>query len=243
MPVTDLDSRVRALALQLGADFCGVADLTAVQDQVQRQGGTLVSGYPRAVSVGVALLHALVDQLPDHRDPLVAAAYRHHGYDVVNLRLDQLAARLASALQAAGHRALPIAASQQADPERLCAVFSHRLAAHQAGMGWIGRSCALVTPQVGPRARWATVLTDAPLQPGTPMDVRCGECRACVEACPAGAISGQAFRADQPREARLDAPACRRYQEEVKAAIGLPVCGMCLYACPHGRQAPSREPA
>ena len=47
--------------------------------------------------------------------------------------------------------------------ERQRAVFSNKLAAHLAGLGWIGKSCLLITPQVGPRVRWVSVLTEAPL--------------------------------------------------------------------------------
>ena len=38
----------------------------------------------------------------------------------------------------------------------------------------------LVTPQVGPRARRVTVVTEAPLETGRPMDERCGTCSACA---------------------------------------------------------------
>ncbi len=33
-----------------------------------------------------------------------------------------------------------------------------------AGLGRIGKSCLLITPEAGPRVHWATVLTDAPMQ-------------------------------------------------------------------------------
>ena len=42
---------------------------------------------------------------------------------------------------------------------------SHKLVAHLAGLGRIGRSCLLLTPGAGPRVRLATVLTNAPLDP------------------------------------------------------------------------------
>ena len=90
--------------------------------------------------------------------------------------------------------AYPIPASQRNGRDRMQSIFSHRMAAHLAGLGWIGKNCCLITPIAGPRVRLVTVLTDAPLPPGSPMDSRCGDCTACVDACPPHAIKGRAFR-------------------------------------------------
>jgi epoxyqueuosine reductase QueG len=162
--------------------------------------------------------------------------YRHHCYDVINLRLDQITSRLSSLLQDEGNQAFPVPASKSIDDERLCGIFSHKMAAHLAGLGWIGKNCLLVTPEHGPRVRWATVLTDAPLEiTGEPMQERCGTCDECVEICPVNAFTGKAFRADEPREARYDAHKCDNYFTRMWEKETLAVCGMCLYVCPQGR--------
>ena len=222
-----------------GAEFLGVADLAPAKGEIERQGGPEVAAFPRAVSVGIALPAAIVDLLPQRHERAAAMDYRHHGYDVINQRLDLLASELAGLVQAAGHRARPVPASRRVDDERLCGVFSHKLAAHLAGLGWIGRSCLLVTPERGPRVRWATVLTDAPLTPtGQPMASACGECRDCVDICPVQAFTGRAFQADAPREARYDARACANYVATLRDQDpDTAVCGLCLYACPHGQVA------
>ena len=139
---------------------------------------------------------------------------------------------------------MPIPAAKRVDSERICAVFSHKLAAHLAGLGWIGKSCLLVTPQAGPRARWATVLTDAPLAAtGAPMDERCGECVQCVEICPMQAFTGAPFRAEEPREKRFDARKCERYFDAMKAKdTETAVCGLCLYVCPYGNKSTREKP-
>jgi epoxyqueuosine reductase QueG len=140
-------------------------------------------------------------------------------------------------LQRRGHRVLPIPTKEHHDEERLCAMFSHKLAAHLAGLGWIGKSCLLVTPEAGPRVRWSSVLTDAPLEPtGGPMDERCGKCRECVDICPVDAFTGRPFDVREPRDMRYDAYACRRYFVELEEAGSLPACGLCLYVCPFGRK-------
>ena len=233
-----LDNLMTESAKAWGADFFGVADLSPAHDAILAQGGPVIAGFPRAVSVGIGLLHAIVDQLPQRAERAVAANYRYHAYDLVNQRLDLMASQLSGALQREGYRALPIPASQRVDDERLCGAFSHKMAAHLAGLGWIGKSCLLVTPRVGPRVRWATILTDAPLSvTGQPMQEQCGDCVECVESCPVKAFTGRPFREDEPREARYAASKCDRYFSRMREQnAGLAVCGLCLYVCPFGRQ-------
>jgi ferredoxin len=69
--------------------------------------------------------------------------------------------------------------------------FQFRIAAYLCGLGEIGWSKNFLTPEFGPRQRFAFVLTDAPLEPdpiyeGEPL---CDRCMACVAGCPGKAIS------------------------------------------------------
>jgi ferredoxin len=66
-----------------------------------------------------------------------------------------------------------------------------RIAAYLCGMGEIGWSKNLLTPEFGPRQRFAFVLTDAPLSPDPIYDGEpiCDRCMACAGACPGRAIS------------------------------------------------------
>jgi epoxyqueuosine reductase QueG len=187
--------------------------------------------------MGIRLLDTLVDMVEDRTDRTGAALYRFNSYDTVNAALDALALRVANTIQREGYRALPVPASKRASDELIAGIISHKLAAHRAGLGWIGKSCLLVTPDHGPRVRWITVLTDAPLTPtGSPMEQRCGTCTACVDICPVQAFTGRPFHRDEPREARFDAAACDRYFRELEAGSGPVVCGLCLFVCPHGRK-------
>lgn len=232
-----LDDHIKAFAENAGADFFGIADLAIARETIAEQGGSIVAEFPRAISIGIELFHSIVDQLPQRAERAVTVNYRHHCYDIINQRLDHITSRLNSMLQREGYKVMPIPASKRTDDDRLCGPFSHKLGAHLAGLGWIGKSCLLVTPESGPRVRWATVLTDAPLQAtGTPMDEQCGSCRQCVEICPQQAFTGQPFCENEPREVRYDARKCEQYLDELKAKNGLGVCGLCLYVCPHGRK-------
>ncbi len=231
------NKKIESLARKWGADFFGVADLSTARGAIFEQGGSAVAGYPLAVSIGISLFDAIVDQLPQRMEYGVAVNYRHHCYDVINQRLDDIASKVSSVLQNDGYRVFPVPASKRVDDERLCGTFSHKMAAHLAGLGWIGKNCLLVTPEKGPRVRWATVLTDAPLNvTGEPMNEQCGTCNRCVEICPVKAFTGEPFRKDERREVRYDASKCDRYLALMKDKGKLGVCGMCLYICPHGRK-------
>jgi len=233
----DLETRLPHLARELGTDYYGIADLSPAIAFIRGQGGERIARFPRAVVMGIVLTDTVVDLLPGREDPAVAILYRHTCYDVVNQALDQIGLRVTSILLREGFQALPVPASKRSSDEKIAGVFSQKLAAHLAGLGWIGKSCLLVTPDHGPRVRWVTVLTDAPLTPtGSPVKPRCGDCTACVDACPIHAFTGRTFREDEPREARFDAALCDRYFKDLEKSGRPPVCGMCLYVCPHGRK-------
>lgn len=225
-----------AKADEYGASFSGVADLVPATAEIDRQGGPELARYPRAVSVGIRLPSAIVDRIGDQDDQIAIMSYQFHGYEAINTRLNTVVSRIASDIQAEGYDAFPIAAAQTIDKENHQGAFSNKLAAHMAGLGWIGKSCLLVTPQVGPRVRWATVLTDAPIDPtGMPMDERCGSCTECVDICPVHAFTGRPFREDEPRSMRFDVFKCRAHQQKLEEEKGFHLCGLCLYVCPHGR--------
>ena len=232
----DLDAHIRTLAHSLDADYFGVADLSSAHDVILAQGGERVARYPRAIAIGIRLQDSLVDLLLD-KDSEGAMLYRHNSYDGVNLMLDQIGVRIANELQRAGHSAFPVPASRRTDDEHICGRVSQKLAAHLAGLGWIGKSCLLITPDHGPRVRWVSILTDAPLNPtGTPLESRCGDCAACVDICPQHALTGRPFYGNEPREARFDAAACDKYFREMEEKKSVAVCGLCLYICPYGRE-------
>jgi epoxyqueuosine reductase QueG len=232
-----LDEALRELADAAMVDHYGIADLSYATETIRNQGGDFIAAYPRAVSLGVNLIHPLVDLLPSRADP-APALYRHFMYDIVNTRLDLIISQIAGKIQQEGYAAFPVPASKRTDDEGIASFFSHKLAAHCAGLGWIGKSCLLITPDAGPRVRWGSILTNAPLiATGIPMEEQCGLCRECITACPVHAFSGKPFRADEPREARFNAARCDKYFSSLQKQGKEAVCGLCLFSCPYGRQA------
>ena len=179
-------------------------------------------GMAWAVSIGIRLSPSVLEGVSDRPTLL----YKWH-YQQANNYLDRTAFQLAQHILGRGYRALPVPASQMVDWTAERGHLSHRAVAELAGLGWRGRNNLLVHPEFGSRIRLATVLTDLPLDgPSAPLENRCGDCRRCVEACPAGAL-GESYQ-----QYRLDA--CRglltRFSRE--RGIGVRICGICVKACP-----------
>ena len=66
----------------------------------------------------------------------------------------------------------------------------YRVAAFLAGLGEFGYSRAFLTPEFGPRQRFAIMLTDAELEPDPIYTGKiCDRCMECVKHCPGKAIS------------------------------------------------------
>ena len=231
----ELKEELENYAKDLGIDLFGVADLTdnQVHSFIYRQGGVHLSDFPRSISIGIRLLDSVVDQLHHHEEP--SAIYSYRGlYNSANANLDRASLLIAKRIQEKGFKAYPIPASQTIDDRKLEGAISHKLSAHLSGLGWIGKSCLLITPSYGPRVRFSTILTDAPLDAGNPLINKCGDCSDCVEICPPGAFTGAAFNPSEPRDIRFRAHLCRDYTQRRAQQLGEGLCGLCVYVCPYG---------
>jgi epoxyqueuosine reductase QueG len=215
-----------------GADLTGIADLAPFREEGASLPLDLVVSYVRAVSVGVALDGNVIEGITERPTPGYAQHYRE-----VNARLDALALRAVDWLREKGFRAEAVPASKILDEGKLLGGISRKAVARMAGLGWQGKSLLIINPEFGPRIRLVTVLTDMPLEPGTPLKNGCGRCSACADACPAGAIKNTPTEGRyQSREEAVDLGAChsRTLENRDMPGIGARVCGVCIRACPVG---------
>lgn len=113
----------------------------------------------------------------------------------------------------------------------------HKTIATRAGLGWIGKSALLTTNKYGSALRLSSVLTNAPLDIGTPiLKSKCGTCMECKKACFGGAISGKEWSCKLKRNEFYDYKKCEEYALKIsKENLGKSdtICGKCIFACPH----------
>jgi len=214
-----LTAKVGRLAVEAGVSLVGFAELGGLADR------------PRAVVIAIRHSPEVLADPTNMPNPAYSDEYWR-----LNERLAEIAAAIATLLQQAGFRAYANAPTRhQIDPETLATSFPHKTAATRAGLGWIGKSALLVTPELGPALRLNTVLTDAPIIAGMPVTAsECGDCSVCVESCPARAITGAEWFPGRPREELLDAHACNSTCSERSRRIGIEGgrCGVCMAVCP-----------
>jgi epoxyqueuosine reductase QueG len=226
---------LKDFARDCGAGLVGVADL-ALLEGIQTEPADLLEGYKRAVSIAVRLADGVIDTIVNSPTPI----YQQH-YLKVNALLDDIALRVSQFLQNAGHKALPIPASQLLDKTEWYSYLSHKAVAIAAGIGWQGKSLLVVSREYGPRIRLVTVLTDAALKPDRPIKNRCAKCTSCTEACPAQAIKNvntKIHYADRYEALYFDKCVAKVSREHTRLPfIESPICGVCIRACPWGRKA------
>ncbi len=117
-----------------------------------------------------------------------------------------------------------------------------REAAARAGVGFYGKNTLLITRKFGSWVVLGTLVTDVELETTPPLELDCGECRLCIDACPTGAL-------DEP--GTLDATKCLSYwtqsprpiPEEMREALGDRVygCDICQDVCPWNRGVEKRR--
>lgn len=209
------------IAAECGMAVFGVAALGPVRGTFRPEIIPAADGLTHGISMGYRLSDPVLDGIAG-RPTLI---YKHH-YKVANYMLDQAAAHVSAYIHRQGGKALPIPSSQVIDWKDNYGHLSHKAIAVQAGLGWIGRSALFLHPEHRGRLRLVTVLTDLPLVSGTPLPGKgpCEGCRACIDDCPAGAIS----------EAGYDRAKCAEKLKEFSRmpGIGQSICGVCVRACP-----------
>jgi len=216
----DIRNRLDEIRRESSLDLLGVADTGRASWGCQELSSAVSERFSRAIVVVARVSPSVLGTLVDGPNLL----YYHH-YRQLNFQLDRGALRIAQEIERIGYAALPIAASQVVDWATMRGHVSHREMAHLAGLGWRGRNNLLITGQWGAQVRLATVLTNLPLDPGSPPSAGCGDCQLCLSACPAGAIKRE------PQE--FDREACYQKLKEFSKArrMGQYICGLCVKAC------------
>ena len=244
MDKSGLTKHIKAEALRLGFDVCGIAKAEAISDESialynrwteeGRHGSMqylerncnkrfdptlLVEGCCSIISV--ALNYAPVQRIEGISCYAV-------GNDYHKTIKDRLFLLLKSINEITPTKGRPFCDS---------APVLERYWAVKAGLGWIGRNRQLILPGKGSFYFLGELLIDQELEYDVPYQGNhCGSCTKCTAQCPTGALSDKGF----------DARKCLSYltiehRGELPDSIGEKMgkcfygCDRCLDACPHNR--------
>jgi epoxyqueuosine reductase QueG len=201
-------------------DTFGVGSMVRYEKEFVGLDASVMVRFPFAISFGLVLARGIMETVKDGPNVL----YLHH-YRQANYRLDMTAYLLAKEIEKRGYRAMPFPASQLVDWRNQKGHVSHKRVGEISGVGWIGRNNLLIHPVYGARVRYNTVLTDMPLTAAAPLERGCEACRACINACPAGAI--------KERASDFDHVGCFNMVTQLKNKrnLGHHICGICIEAC------------
>ena len=236
------------LAVQLGLDAVGAAPaepyeeterhirerrarglfarmrFTMAQPEVSCHPESLLPGARSVVSAALSYYVPGPDEGPgEGRLPRYAWSDR---YAELRAKLEQLGQRLG------GEYRVLVDENQHVDRE----------GAARAGVGFYGKNTLLITRRHGSWVVLGTVVTTAEIERSAPLDLDCGSCTRCIDACPTGAL-------DDPGV--LDSTKCLSYWSQAPGAVPADYreemgsyvygCDICQDVCPWNRGTEKRR--
>ena len=179
---TDLTRAEQQLFDWLDQDFHGNMHYMARHGTVRSRPEQLHAGSRRIISVRMNYWpEENLDCLQLLEQPELAYISRYAmGRDYHKLmrkRLQKLAIRISTAIGPYGYRVFVDSAPVM-----------EKAIAEKAGLGWIGKHSNLISEKTGSLFFLGEIYTDLPLPVDSPASNHCGDCAACIDTCPTGAI-------------------------------------------------------
>ncbi|MDH6308507.1 epoxyqueuosine reductase [Dysgonomonas sp. PFB1-18] len=242
-------TQIKEYARSLGFDACGICKAEPVDtDNQQRFRDWLGSSYQAdmvymarnddkrldptlLVEGGRSIICVALNYYPDRKQPEGYPQFAYYAYgkdyhDVVKVKLQQLFDYIRLVEPSAGGRSFVDTAP-----------VLERYWAAKAGLGFIGKNSLLIIPKMGSFFFLGELIVNLELEYDTPLNLSCGRCTRCLDACPTKAI----VQAEV-----VDANKCISYQTiENKGELSASVipylsnrfygCDICQLVCPWNR--------
>ena len=205
-----LTKEIESLILSMGADLVGIAPLERFEGNTPPGWGP--TDYMKeatcVISMAVHPADGVCDTWGDYSEPgKTISPYLFYGYGLVNLEMGRIANTAAKRLEYKGFKSLTFPPTWTISFYRwyglregpLRGDFSHRHAAVAAGLGEFGRNGLTMTPTFGSRARFNSIITNAPLVASPMYDgppicqpERCK--KLCTKVCPTQAFTDEILK-------------------------------------------------
>lgn len=199
---------IKAAALRMGADIVGIGSIDRWKDApIQMDPRQIMPNAKSVIALGFRVLRG---SLRGVEEGTFFSNYSSMGYGgITYLYMPMTVINLSKMIEDAGFEAVPYGhqsdwraidnlgymkpefsrpvAPGKAAPD---VMVNLRIAGYLCGLGEIGYSKMLLTPEFGPRQRIGIIITELELEPDPIMEpgTLCNRCMACVRECPGGCI-------------------------------------------------------
>ena len=217
-PVASYDDTERHILERRSRGLFAVMRFTMARPEVSCHPETLLDGAKTVVAGALCYFRDALEPAADE-GRLPRYTWRNE-YAQLRERLDELGRRLGGS-----YRVL-VDENDHVD----------RAAAVRAGVAFYGKNTLAITRRHGSWVVLGIVVTDVEIEASPRLELDCGECRLCIDACPTGAL-------DEP--GTLDSSKCLSYwtqapasiPEHYRAELGQMVygCDICQDVCPWNR--------
>ncbi len=194
-----MTEEIKNKAMESGSDLVGIVSIDRFNGAPKQMDPIYI--FPEAKVIIVFAFRIPRGYFRGIEEGTYFNAYPSMGYGLINLVSAPVVLReVACLLEDKGYEAVPypnirsiIGSGKPVSPDKPFpdVLIDFRIAAFCAGLGEIGYSKIFLTPEFGPRQRFALMLTDAPLEldPIYEGVKLCDRCMLCVKDCSGNAIS------------------------------------------------------
>lgn len=204
-------------------DFARFVDISQLSENQNK-------GYKKAILFGVSLSPSYVFKVLNETNYIERTKKENlickDEFNIKEIKVNSLADTISDYLSSIGYSSYSqseknILNTGCFDHENKETPLPHKTLAILSGLGWIGKSNLLVTPEYGSAISMCSVLTNAPLDVFNYNHItsKCGDCNVCMTVCNVNAIKGNLWSRGVSRENIIDVSLCK-------------TCLKCMMFCP-----------